>query len=69
MSERKVGTFYVRSSAFLHFHEDPAGLFADIKLDGTEFTRLPASTRAQQDALVALATKALGGMVSHRRKP
>lgn len=27
--EKKEGTFYLKSSAFLHFHEDPAGLFAD----------------------------------------
>jgi len=59
LSERKVGTFYLRSSAFLHFHEDPEGLFADVKLDGTEFTRLPVDTLAQQDALVELVTKAL----------
>ena len=34
LRERKPGTFYLRSGAFLHFHEDPAGLFADVKLDG-----------------------------------
>ena len=66
MSERKHGTFYVRSSAFLHFHEDPAGLFADIKLDGAEFTRLPVSTRPQQDALITAATKALGRIAKQR---
>jgi len=38
--ERKPGTFYLRSKAFLHFHEDPAGVFADVKLDGQEFQRI-----------------------------
>jgi hypothetical protein len=31
LTERKHGTFYRKASAFLHFHEDPAGLFADVK--------------------------------------
>lgn len=36
LKEKKRGTFYVGSKAFLHFHEDPAGPFADLKtsLDG-----------------------------------
>ena len=45
--ERKHGTFYRRSSAFLHFHEDEAGLFADAKLNGVEFERMPVSTSHQ----------------------
>jgi hypothetical protein len=48
--ERKPGTFYRRSSAFLHFHEDAAGLFADVKLNGVEFERLPVSSIQQQAA-------------------
>ena len=44
LTERKHGTFYKKSSAFLHFHEDPAGIFADVKgPDGWE--------RMQVDAL------------------
>jgi len=31
LKEKKRGIFYHRSSAFLHFHEDPAGLFADLR--------------------------------------
>lgn len=57
--ERKVGLFSFRSSAFLHFHEDPQGLFADVKLNGTDFTRLSVNSAAEQDALVNLTTKAL----------
>jgi hypothetical protein len=30
LTERKPGTFYRKANAFLHFHEDPAGLFADV---------------------------------------
>jgi hypothetical protein len=32
LTERKRGVFYRRSSAFLHFHEDAAGFFADAKV-------------------------------------
>ena len=50
--ERKRGVFYVRSRAFLHFHEDPSGMHADVRL-GPEFTRVRAETAEEQDALVA----------------
>jgi hypothetical protein len=59
LTERKPGTFYLRSSAFLHFHEDPAGLFGDLKADGKAFTRLPVNSVQEQDALVALAAAIL----------
>jgi hypothetical protein len=51
LREPKRGTFYRKSSAFLHFHEDPAGLFADLKVEG-EYQRLPVSTAAQQRVLL-----------------
>jgi hypothetical protein len=49
--ERKTGSFYRRSKAFLHFHEDPAGLFADLKC-GDEWERLRVSTAAERRALL-----------------
>jgi hypothetical protein len=30
LKEKKLGIFYRKSKPFLHFHEDPAGIFADI---------------------------------------
>jgi hypothetical protein len=51
LTEKKRGTFYRKSSAFLHFHEDPAGMFADLKLDGV-FQRFRVSTRAEQAAFL-----------------
>jgi hypothetical protein len=51
LRERKRGTFYRKSGAFLHFHEDPAGLFADLKCDG-EFQRFRVSTRAERAAFL-----------------
>jgi len=40
--EKKPGTFYRKGQGLLHFHEDPAGLFADLKIDGT-WQRFPVS--------------------------
>ncbi|HTR60843.1 MAG TPA: hypothetical protein VMH37_04005 [Candidatus Binataceae bacterium] len=58
LKEPKRGTFYRGSSAFLHFHEDPAGMFADIKLDG-DFQRFRVSTRKEIDTFLACAARAL----------
>ncbi len=30
LAEKKRGVFYRKSKSFLHFHEDPKGMFADI---------------------------------------
>ena len=30
VNEKKRGVFYRKSKSFLHFHEDPKGLFADL---------------------------------------
>ncbi len=51
LTERKRGTFYRKSSAFLHFHEDPQGMFADLKLGG-DFQRFRVSTRAERVAFL-----------------
>lgn len=51
LRERKRGTFYRGGQGWLHFHEDPAGLFADLKIGGG-FTRLRVSTKAEQGILL-----------------
>jgi hypothetical protein len=51
LGERSRGVFYRGSKAFLHFHEDPAGLFADVRL-GQDFERLPVSSARQQAELL-----------------
>lgn len=60
LKEKKRGTFYVGSKAFLHFHEDPAGPFADLKpsLDG-DYERFRVRTAAERARLVSLARRAL----------
>lgn len=52
ISERKRGVFYRGSSAFLHFHEDPAGFFADAKIAVGSWQRLPVNSAAERRALV-----------------
>jgi hypothetical protein len=47
LKEKKHGVFYLKSSAFLHFHEDPEGLFADLRA-GLTWERLPVTTRVQR---------------------
>jgi hypothetical protein len=49
--EKKRGVFYRRSKAFLHFHADPSGLHADVRLT-TEFERFRVQTQDEQDALI-----------------
>ena len=52
--ERKPGIFYVKSKAYLHFHENLAERFADVKLNENEFTRFPVNTKQEQDLLIKL---------------
>jgi hypothetical protein len=53
LSEKSRGVFYRRSRAALHFHEDPAGLFADVRAgDGAEFERIKADEPRGQAALL-----------------
>ena len=51
LTERRRGVFYRRSSAFLHFHEDAAGFFADVRL-APAWVRLAATTAAERRALL-----------------
>ena len=53
LKERKRGVFYLKSKAFLHFHQDSAALFADARLGGSDFDRFRVSTKAEQQALLA----------------
>ena len=59
LAERTPGAFYWKSKAFLHFHEDTSGIWADVKLDGTTFTRLRATTAEEQAHLLALVADSL----------
>lgn len=56
LTETSRGVFYRRRRAFLHFHEDPKGLFADLRdAEGRDFERFDVTEAAGQAALLAAA--------------
>ena len=61
LREKSRGIFYLKSRAFLHFHEDPSGLYADIRCaDGRDFDRLKMDSAEAEAALIARAAAAVG---------
>ena len=62
LREKSPGSFYVKSKGYLHFHEDPAGTFADVKLDFVEFTRMRVTTAKEQVTLLAKIDKSLAAL-------
>jgi hypothetical protein len=58
LKEKKRGIFYYKSSAFLHFHEDAAGLFADLRVAGY-FKRCAVNTVSERKACTAAVRDAL----------
>jgi len=61
LTEKKRGTFYRKSRAFLHFHEDPKGLFADIRdAADADFDRIDVTEESGRARLLALARQRLG---------
>ena len=61
LRERKRGVFYHRSSAFLHFHEDPQGMFADLKL-GERFVRFPVTGDENRERFLGAVAVAAGDL-------
>jgi hypothetical protein len=56
LKEKSRGVFYRRSRAFLHFHEDPKGLFADIRDEADrDFDRIDVTLAPGRARLVELA--------------
>ena len=51
LRENRPGVFHLKSRAFLHFHDDPSGIFADVRL-ADEFVRLPVTSSSQQSDLL-----------------
>ena len=52
LNEKGTGVFYWKSGAFLHFHDDPSGIFADVKFDGSDYSRFRVNTRLAQRSLL-----------------
>ena len=51
LKEKKLGIFYRKSKSFLHFHDDPAGTFADLTVSET-FENAAASHKCQTKNLL-----------------
>lgn len=60
LDERSRGAFYFKSKAFLHFHEDPTGLFADIRSQpSAEFDYLKVDDDEGQATLMEIVREAI----------
>jgi hypothetical protein len=51
LRERRPGVFELESRAFLHFHDDPKSIFADVRL-AERFVRLPVTSSSEQSDLL-----------------
>ena len=58
LTEKARGVFYRKGKAWLHFHEDPAGLFADLRA-ATVWVRFPVSQATGRKKLIAAVDRAL----------
>jgi hypothetical protein len=58
LKEPRPGVFYRKGKAWLHFHEDKAGLFADLRL-GTKWQRFRVSEAKERAKLLAVIDRAL----------
>ena len=56
--EKRLGIFCTKGRAFLHFHKDPAGLFADLR-DGDDWQRFPVNEPDECATLLAAVDRAL----------
>ena len=53
LKERKAGVFYLKSNAFLHFHEDPTGIYGDVRI-GDDWQRYRVSNQAERERFLTL---------------
>jgi hypothetical protein len=56
--EKRLGIFYTKGRAFLHFHKDPTGLFADLR-HGGDWQRFPVNDPDECARLLAAVDRAL----------
>lgn len=63
LGETREGVFSLKSRAFLHFHDDPSGIFADVRL-AEGFVRLPVTSASEQADLLERIDKCLSTVES-----
>jgi hypothetical protein len=59
LKEKKRGCFYWKSRGFLHFHQDPKGMFADLAGPDRMDLRIDVTEPAGQAALMETARRRL----------
>jgi hypothetical protein len=60
LGKEKPGIFYKKSRSFLHFHEDPSGMYADLSV-GADLERYPINTSKECEVLLSAIDRALDG--------
>ena len=72
LREPRSGVFYLESREILHFHDNPSGVWADLRLGG-EIVRLPVTSRSEQLELLGRIEDSLSAMertaADLRRRP
>jgi hypothetical protein len=71
LREKRPGIFYVKGRAFLHFHADQTGLYADLR-EGGDWRRLPVNNPADCRMLLDLVDRTLDpatGAGAARQRP
>jgi len=63
LKEKSRGVFYRSGKAFLHFHEDPCGLFADVRL-AASFERHDVTRAGQRNVLLKKIVNAMDDQAS-----
>jgi hypothetical protein len=58
LKEPRPGVFYRKGKAFLHFHEDAAGLFADLRVSN-EWERFRVSEQSERAKFLAILDRSL----------
>ena len=66
LREPRPGVFTLKSRAFLHFHDDPSGVFADVRL-ADRFVRMPVTSRPEQADLLDRIDNCLSTVESRAR--
>lgn len=64
LNEVRPTAFHLDGRDFIHFHEEPEGLFADVRLSRGR-VRLPVSTQAEQAELLERIEEKLSSLESH----
>ena len=52
LKEKKPGVYYLKSKAFLHFHEEGDQVYADVRLHSSDFERRRVTTKQEQAELL-----------------